>query len=327
MVTAAASWTDSSSHTSTYLQRLDPGSADGLVVLLEAFARSDTARSIPDWSYSTWARILSYPDRDARPQQVTVDLGRRRDAALSLPPVAALVDWAGRRRRSIPAAGAAAALVVARSALLAPDIAVAGLPAVARRIVQAVDTARPLPPAERSRVVLVADLDRLELGETEPVRRHDPGFHRIVQSFLRSAGSHVDGHLARQVEDAVIVAADWWITHCSPSPVVGVVDGLMLPGVIPAQELREDQRLSQLLPNPTLLGLVAGPRPGRGRSSQVAWRRGMTFWVAACLASDSGAAAPPVQTIRWWRKQLSALSDDTGAPCTPAIRPVGVASC
>ncbi len=297
----------------------------GLVPLLARLTADCGVRALPDWPYVVWCRALSYPDVDGRPHRVTKDLGRRRDAVLALEPVADLVEWAGRRRPTEPVVAAAAALCTARVALRVGDASSIDLVAAARQVLRSVDIARPPRAARWHGPVLVEDPDRLRAPDPDPVSRDDACFHRAVGALLHLAGAYVDSRCARRVEDAIAFTADWWTAHSTPIP--GAVDGPALPGVIPAQQLREDQRLSSLVADPTVLALVAGPRPGRGRPCQVAWRRGMTYWVAARLVCDTPAAHPPVPTIRWWRKQLSALSGENGATLVPSVQPAGVAAC
>jgi hypothetical protein len=301
------------------------GAPIGLVPLLARLSADCGVRVLPDWSYTVWCRALAYPDVDSRPHHATTDLGRRRDAVLAVTPVADLVEWAGRRRPTEPVAAVAAALCAARAACQSGVGDTVDLVAVARQVARAVDIARPPRAPRRHGPPLVEHPDRLRSPDPDPVRRGNPNFDRAVGALLRMAGTRTDSRCARRVEDAVAVAADWWTTHATPVP--GAVDGLALPGVVPAQDLREDQRLSQLVPDATLLGLVAGPRPGRGRPCQVAWRRGMTYWVAARLVCDGAAAHPPVSTIRWWRQQLSDLSADDSTALTPSIQPTGVTAC
>jgi hypothetical protein len=61
-----------------------------------------------------------------------------------------------------------------------------------------------------------------------------------------------------------------------------------------------------------LLRLVAGPQPGRGRNRQVAWQRGLAYWVARIWSSRmAGEPLPmiPPEVIAHWRKEIDALLD------------------
>jgi hypothetical protein len=123
--------------------------------------------------------------------------------------------------------------------------------------------------------------------------------------LLALAGADSNSSLSA-IEAAVIQAGDWWARHALPVPTS--VDGPRLPGVVAGEQLKSCHRLSVQIPDPTLLSLVTGPHPGRCRGRQVAWRRGLTFWVAARLASPDATRQPPPETIRWWRTQLAVLA-------------------
>jgi hypothetical protein len=73
---------------------------------------------------------------------------------------------------------------------------------------------------------------------------------------------------------------------------------------MPAQRLRDAERISAYVSDKELLHLVAGPHPGRYRPGQVAWRRGLAFWTAACLR-DGALRRPSPEALRWWRSQLA----------------------
>jgi hypothetical protein len=177
-----------------------------------------------------------------------------------------------------------------------------------RRVAAEADAARPVrfspSPSQRSRVVLAySDWDAA--AEEEPTRRENPRLASTVGELLALAGADSNSSLSA-IEAAVIQAGDWWARHALPVPTS--VDGPRLPGVIAGEQLKSCDRLSVQIPDPTLLSLVTGPHPGRCRGRQVAWRRGLTFWVAARLASPDATRQPPPETIHWWRTQLAVLA-------------------
>jgi hypothetical protein len=147
--------------------------------------------------------------------------------------------------------------------------------------------------------------DRDAAAEEEPTRRENPRLASTVGELLALAGADSNSSLSA-IEAAVIQAGDWWARHTLPVPTS--VDGPRLPGVVAGEQLKSYNRLSVQIPDPTLLSLVAGPQPGRCRGRQVAWRRGLTFWVAARLASPDATRQPPPETIHWWRTQLAVLA-------------------
>jgi hypothetical protein len=153
--------------------------------------------------------------------------------------------------------------------------------------------------------VILAYSDWDAAAEEEPTPRENPRLASTVGELLALAGADSNSSLSA-IEAAVIQAGDWWARHALPVPTS--VDGPRLPGVIPAEQLESVDRLSVQIPDRTLLGLVAGPHPGRCRGRQVAWRRGLTFWVAARLASPDATRQPPPETVRWWRTQLAVLA-------------------
>jgi len=262
--------------------------------------------SLPDWTYRTWCRVLQYPELRVRAHASTKELGRRRDEALSQPAVRLLIEWAGSRRRDSPAAAAAAALATVRLAQVDSCYGPVDVPEVSRRVAATTDLARPVRFSSSYRAQLtLADPDRLAAIEQEPAAAENPRLSSAVEELLRLAGADSDLPFAR-MEAAVVQAGDWWARHASPVPIS--VAGPCLPGVLPAQQLRPAERLSAQMSDPTVLRLVAGPRPGRARPCQVAWRRGLTFWVAVRLSALDTAHQPPPETMRWWRSQLAVLA-------------------
>ena len=265
--------------------------------------------NLPDWPYSTWWHVLHYPDLAERAHGATKELGRQRDAVLGNPTVRVLVEWAGRRRRTHPVAGAAAALLALHTARVQGHDEPSSVdPAeVARWLVAVVDRARPLRPERIRRDATLFDPERLADLAPEPAAPEHPRLPGAVEHLLRLAGVERDHHLQRRVEGAVVQAGDWWARHACAVPADTV--GPDLPGITPAQELRTTERLAAAVTETELLGLVAGPRPGRGRPCQVAWRRGLTYWVAVDLATGGTGPQPGVATVCWWR---SALADHQG---------------
>jgi hypothetical protein len=195
-------------------------------------------------------------------------------------------------------------LTTVRLAQLGSGLGSPDLQELSRRVAATTDVARPVrfspSPSLRFRVALAYE-DRGPAVEREPAEAENPHLAAAVGELLRLAGADSDTSMTR-FEAAVVQAADWWASHALPVPTS--VDGPRLPGVIPAQRLESSERLSARLTDPTLLGLVSGPHPGRARSCQVAWRRGLTFWVAARLAAHGTTRQPPPETIQWWRAQL-----------------------
>ena len=234
-------------------------------------------------------------------------LGRKRDRALSHSTVRELVEWAGSRRRDNPVVAAAAALTTVRSAQLGAHCSTIDVSELSRQVAAAADEARSVrfspSPSQRAPVVLACE-DWDAAGEEEPPRAENPRLAATVGELLALTGAASNSSLT-VVESAVIQTADWWARHALPVP--ASVDGPRLPGVIPGEQLESCDRLSVQIPDPTLLSLVAGPHPGRSRGRQVAWRRGLTFWVAARLASPD-ARQPPPETVRWWRTQMNVMA-------------------
>jgi hypothetical protein len=262
--------------------------------------------SLPDWSYRTWCRALAYPELHTRAQAATKMLGQRRDQALSNPAVRSLVEWAGARRWDNPAAGAAAALSAIQLAGTHSDDQPPELAELAELVAVRVDAAQPLRPCSSCRRLrLLTDPDRLPEAEQDSPAVENPRLPAVVGELLHLAGAERDDALAAAVEAAVVQAGDWWARHSTPAP--ACLGEPRLPGVLPAQRLRPPERLSAYVSDATLLGLVAGPHPGRSRPGQVAWRRGLTFWVAARLSAIEGPQRPPADTIQWWRAQLAVL--------------------
>jgi hypothetical protein len=262
---------------------------------------------LPDWTFRTWCRALEYPELRARAHATTKELGHRRDEALSHPAVRSLVEWAGSRKRDNPAAGAAAALATVRSAELRACGGRVDLSELTDLVAVVVDSAQPLrfSSSYRPHLRLLADPDRLPAVEQDAAVVENPRLSEAVGELLRMAGADSGSPLAT-VEAAVVQAGDWWTRHTLPVP--PSIDGAGLPGVLLAQQLRPTARLSAHVSDPRLLGLVAGPHPGRARPCQVAWRRGLTFWVAVRLSAVDTMHRPPDETIRWWRTQLAALT-------------------
>jgi hypothetical protein len=279
-----------------------------LTTLLTSLLDDSRAPSLPDWTYRTWCLALQYRELNPRAQASMKELASRRDQALSHPEVRLLVEWAGSRRRDDPAVAAAAALTTVRLAQRRSRFGSLDVPALSRRVAAEADAARPVrfspSPSQRSRVIL-AYSDWGAAAEEEPTPRENPQLASTVGELLALAGADSNRSLSA-IEAAVIQAGDWWARHALPVPTS--VDGPRLPGVIPAEQLESVDRLSVQIPDPTLLSLVTGPHPGRCRGRQVAWRRGLTFWVAARLASPDTTRQPPPETIHWWRTQLAVLA-------------------
>lgn len=278
----------------------------GSAALLHALLDPTTEPVLPPWSYRTWWHVLHYPDLSERAHRATQDLGRQRDTVLAHPAVRGLVEWAGHRRRNDPVTGAAAALAAVNAA---HEIARSktgtspGMAELAQWLIAAVDTARPLRPPPVRRDASLVDPERVAAAELEPTVREHPRLPIAVDRLLRLAGAPEDRRLHRRVEGAVVQAGDWWARHAREVP--AGVDGLDLPGIVPAQELRAPERLAAAISDTELLALVAGPHPGRGRPCQVAWRRGLTYWVAVDLATGGTGHPPGATTLRWWRSALA----------------------
>lgn len=276
----------------------------------------ETVPALPDWSYRRWWQVLQYPDLGDRAQAATRELGRQRDHVLAHPDVRAVVEWAGRRRRLDPAAGAAGALVALRAVQVGPPGLRSDPQAAAQVVVDAVDRAVSLRVSVRRRDAALLSPERVAAGAVDDVPVEHPRLGTVVRALLRLAGADPSGGLPERVTGAVVQAADWWAAHAVSVP--AAVDGPGLPGIVAALELRPSERLVHAVGDVQLVGLVAGPHPGRGRPCQVAWRRGLTYWTAVRLAGASG-EPPPAATVRWWRTQLAALGTQRMQPATAAL--------
>jgi hypothetical protein len=289
----------------------------GLIGIITALFCDSSCSSLPDWNYRTWYRALAYPDVHARATPATKKLGRRRDEALSRPPVRQLVEWAGSRRRDNPAAGAAAALTMLRLAEVQSAGGRVDVPELTDLVALRVDSAEPVrfsSSGRRARPRRLADPDELPAIEQDHAHIENPHLSAAVAELLRLAGADSDIPFVEDVEAAVVQAGDWWTRHATPVP--ASIKGPRLPGVLPMRQLWTPDRLQAYLSHPALFGLVAGPPARRGRSCQVVWRQGLTFWVAVRLSTMGIKPRPPIETIRWWCSQLSALD------CGPAaLRP------
>ena len=290
--------------------RVGDSSIHWLTPILTSLLDDPRVPTLPDWTYRTWCLALQYRELNPRAQASTKELASRRDEALSQPEVRQLVEWAGSRRRDNPTVGAAAALTTVRLAQLRSRFGSLDVAKLARRVAAEADAARPVRfspsplPSQRARVRLpYSDWDAA--AEEEPTRRENPRLASTVGELLALAGADSNSSLSA-IEAAVIQAGDWWARHTLPVPTS--VDGPRLPGVVAGEQLKSYKRLSVQIPDPTLLSLVTGPHPGRCRGRQVAWRRGLTFWVAARLASPDATRQPPPETIHWWRTQLAVLA-------------------
>ncbi len=124
-------------------------------------------------------------------------------------------------------------------------------------------------PRHRSAPVVLACEDWDAAGEEEPPRAENPRLAATVGELLALTGAASNSSLT-VVESAVIQTADWWARHALPVP--ASVDGPRLPGVIPGEQLESCDRLSVQIPDPTLLGLVAGPIPVAAGGAR--WRGG-----------------------------------------------------
>jgi hypothetical protein len=295
---------DETSRTTTGV--FDPTTRRLAVIVADLLYGADRP-CLPDWTYTTWCRALEYPELRPRVHATTKELGHRRDEVLSHPAVRSLVEWAGSRKRDNPVAGAAAALAAVRSA----EARIGGCPTdlseLTHLVSVAVDSAQLVrsSPAYRRHLRLLAEPDQLPAVEQDAAVAENPRLSEAVGTLLRLAGAD-SGNPTTTVEAAVVQAGDWWTRHSAPVPTS--IEGPCLPGVLPAQQLRPTERLSALVSDSRLLRLVAGPHPGRARPCQVAWRRGLTFWVAVHLSTPDAASRPPAETLRWWRTQLDGLA-------------------
>lgn len=307
MTQAILDHTPTAIHRDAVLIRAGEPAIHSLTAILTSLLDDPGALCLPPWSYRTWCLALQYRELNTRAQAPMRRLGRFRDRALSHPAVRQLVDWAGSRRRDNPVVAVAAALTTVRSAQLSASCSAIDVSELSHQVAAAADEARSVrfspSPSQRSRPIL-AYHDWDATPEEEPPRTENPRLAESVGELLALAGADSNGSLS-VVESAVMQAADWWARHAVPVPTS--VDGPRLPGVIPGEQLESCDRLSVHIPDPTLLGLVAGPHPGRSRGRQVAWRRGLTFWVAARLAFPD-AHQPPPETVRWWRTQLNVMA-------------------
>ncbi|NNN21461.1 MAG: hypothetical protein HKL80_05600 [Acidimicrobiales bacterium] len=266
----------------------------------------------PSWSFSTWYNILCYPDLNDYAKMRTKKLGRARDQIISQREVLNLVEWAGSKRTRSPIASVAGALVALQE-IRENSSGRVDLEESMSLLTAAVISAKPprvLPPRKR-RTHLNRDPDLVVgLGDGEAVTENSK-LAPTVEKLLHISGAPRDSTLQKRAENSVVQCGDWWIKH--PGPTEYLDDLPALPGVIPASRLKEAERLTTHLTDTELMGLVAGPRPGTKRPCQLAWQRGLTFWVAVELASSKEVSIP-TDTIRWWRSQVSLLnhtSDET----------------
>jgi hypothetical protein len=278
-----------------------------LAAIITALLYGGDRPCLPDWTYTTWCRALEYPELRPRVHATTKELGHRRDEVLSHPAVRSLVEWAGSCKRDNPVAGAAAALAAVRSAQAPVGGRTTDLSELTHLVSVAVDSAQLVQssPAYRRHLRLLAEPDRLPAVEQDAAVAENPRLSEAVGALLRLAGADLCTPMT-PVEAAVVQAGDWWTRHTASVPTS--IDGPCLPGVLPAQQLRPTERLSALVSDSRLLGLVGGPHPGRARPCQVAWRRGLTFWVAVHLSTPDATSRPPAETLRWWRSQLDGLA-------------------
>jgi hypothetical protein len=263
--------------------------------------------TLPPWSMRRWAISITYPDIEERPHKITVALGRQRDELLANGEVVALMRWAaGRRPPALALTAAAAALATVGEAQAAGGTDAREL---APRVVAAVNGARPIRNTSHRRDLLLEDPDRVAATHEEPAP-DNPRVRQAVHALLRLARSELSDPLAVRVEVAVDQSCRWWLEHTKVIP--QSLNGLGLPGIVPAGELRNTARLSALVPDPVLRTLVAGRIPGRKRSCQSAWREGLTFWTAAWLTAEQQGRCirPPDEVIRCWRTQLAHLAAD-----------------
>jgi hypothetical protein len=249
-----------------------------------------TPPRLPAWSEPQWRAALRYRDTGPRPTTATVASAQVRDAVLHDPLLGDFVRWAAARR---PASYQLAAIAAAMAALgdgLADTTCDADR--LARRVVSAVDDARPLryrPLPDRAMLAdpdLIADL-------APPPERDRPSLVSLVLPRLLEQGGYrpsSDPVLARRIEAAVDVCLAVWL------------DTAQLGGGLPefrrADERNHKHRLSHLLgADRDLHRLVEGPAPGRGRPLAVARRRGLAFWVVLALRSAAGGdPVPPIPT-------------------------------
>jgi hypothetical protein len=290
-----------------------------LVDIITALLCDPRAPCLPEWTYRTWCGALAYPELRTRARASTKELARKRDEALSHPAVSLLVEWAGSRKRDDPCVGAAAALATVRLPEVRFRAGALDVCELTRRVAVAVDSAQPIRSSSprRARLQLLADPDRLPAVEPAPPAGENPRLPAAVGELLRLAGADEDSSFASVVEAAVVQAGEWWTRHAVPVP--ASIDGPRLPGVVPAQQLSPPERISAHVSDRSLLGLVAGPHPGRARPCQVAWRRGLTFWVAVRLSALDTGQRPPAGTICWWRTELAVLTlGSAGTPCPPS---------
>jgi hypothetical protein len=297
-----------------------------LTRILESLLFGRAVPQLPDWSYRTWYRALQYPELNPRAHEVTRALGRRRDEILGHPVVRDLVNFAGTRRWDDLNAGAAAALVAITPELTRSHESVFAVSDLVRVVLAEIDAAPPVISSWRwvGRTQLVAEPDLLAAIEPDPPETENPLLPLVVRGLLRLATDDVEPLLGTRAEAAVVQAGDWWARHSMPVPTS--LDGPPLPGIVPAQRLRDSERISAHVSDAAMLHLVTGPHPGRSRPCQVAWRRGLTFWTAASLL-EGRVLCPPREAVRWWQSQLAAVSRQKyGGKRGAADTPVTVAS-
>jgi hypothetical protein len=214
-----------------------------------------------------------------------------------------LLDWVGhntdstRRLGAIAAALAAVDLAVHDGAINASD--------VARMIGLAARTARPLNSGRSSQ----ARISPSAPAEPEPNRPSAPPdftadrpLSEIAIGLLSRAG------LDRR-RNPVFVSR---LTACLEVAVSHWMKGAEPGGGLP--EFRSehgrfygDRLIVKLGADRDLLRLLAGPQPGRGRSRQAAWQRGLTYWTASVWVARARREPVPVvppEVIAHWRKEI-----------------------
>ena len=262
--------------------------------------------------------MLCYPDINDRAKEKTKKLGRERDQILSQSGVLNLVQWAGSKRTRSPIASVAGALVALQE-IKGNFNGSVDTEESARLLTTAVLSAKPpfmfAPPAKYQDL----DLNQVVALEAQETITENPQLVPTVERLLHISGAPKNLALQKRAEHSVVQCGDWWIKH--PGPTQYFDDLPALPGITPASRLKDPERLAAHLSDTELMGLVAGPRPGIKRPCQLAWQRGLTFWVAVELAS-SKAVSIPTETIRWWRSQVSLLNHTNDATIDLSLYPI-----
>ena len=269
----------------------EPGEAPPVSLVAPILEHPPT---FPGWPVTAWRRALGSSSLTSRSLRVLGDVN-----------VGSLLAWVAARTDPKRRMGAAADVLATLDQAVCHGQADAVV--VGTRVLAAADAARPLPvrSVNSTRTRTTPDAD----GRPEPLSWTQSGtdgsLTQTAATLLRHASLDLrtHPHLARRLAVALDLAVEQWLSGSPP--------GAGLPP-FPGEHERAygDRLFVKLGPDRDLLRLVAGPHPGRGRNRQVAWQRGLAYWVGVVLAAGATGEAPPSvpsEVIAHWRKELAVL--------------------